>query len=52
MCVHLRLFDVNFIVTCDGSKGFIKALDSKGGEPSEPITIRAGGDSSLSKTIY
>lgn len=26
MCVHLLRFDVNLIVTCDGSNGFIKAL--------------------------
>lgn len=25
MCVHLRRFDVNLIVTCDGAKGLIKA---------------------------
>lgn len=26
MCVHLLRFDVNLIVTCDGSNGFIRAL--------------------------
>lgn len=32
MCVHLLRFDVNLIVTCDGSNGFIKALpDLKAG---------------------
>lgn len=36
------------MVTCDGSNGLIRARDSKGGEPSEPITIRTGGESSRS----
>lgn len=49
MCVHLRLFEVSLIVTWDGSKGLIRALDSSGGEPSDPITILMGGDKSLSK---
>jgi hypothetical protein len=48
MCVHRLLLDVNFMVTCEGSKGLIRALDSKGGEPSEPTTILTGGDNSLS----
>lgn len=49
MCVHLLRFEVNLIVTWEGSKGLIKALDSRGGEPSEPITMRTGGgDISLS----
>lgn len=48
ICVHLLLFEVNFIVTWDGSNGFIRALDSSGGDPSDPITIRNGGDKSLS----
>lgn len=48
ICVHRRLFEVNFMVTCDGSNGLIRARDSKGGEPSDPITMRNGGERSLS----
>lgn len=61
MCVQRRRFDVNLIVTCEGSNGLINALlrltsfESKptgGGEPAEPTTGRKGGDKSFSRTAF
>lgn len=57
MWVHLRRFDVSFMVTCEGSNGLISArlrrisfdtMPIGGGEPAEPTTGRKGGESSFS----
>lgn len=61
MCVHLRRFEVSFIVTCEGSKGFMRALpglkiaeakERGGGDPAEPTTALNGDRSESALSLF